>query len=99
MGGLSNLSIDPQSDCVFVSFKFPTGLFSPSEGSAAGRATSTARVDFDYHGLSLSLSLSLSLPLSLCVSLSLAPSLSLTLSVCLLLYTRSLRRRLPHHVR
>ena len=50
VGGLSNIAIDPESDFLFVSFKFPPAVFSPAEGSAAGRAVSTARVDFDYHG-------------------------------------------------
>lgn len=50
VGGLSNIAIDPETDFLFVSFKFPPGIFSPNEGSAAGRAVTPARVDFDYHG-------------------------------------------------
>ena len=30
VGGLSNIDIDPETDFLFVSFKFPPGIFSPS---------------------------------------------------------------------
>ena len=35
---------------MMILYVFMPGIFSPAEGSAAGRAVSPARCDFDYHG-------------------------------------------------
>lgn len=43
VGGLTGVSIDPEADFLFVSFKLPAAVFRPADGNAAGRATTTVR--------------------------------------------------------